>query len=578
MIHNCRQDFFGGYTLKGKKSWRKQLFRIAFALLISIFVYMIWSTVNYYKWTKQQYDDENKQAVSVWKNDIDSILSMTNKHIRELLMTMNNDKVEIKPGSPDMSFLTKVKCIQVMEDKLSLGTDVSCMFIYDTDKKSSLFSAVSGSTAKEVMAVKTFVNSGEVQTSALSDEKWYIVTIDDNSYCTRAIANGKYVVGAMCNINAFAPGALIKVLSSDVSCFIETAGITYSVLENEAITNDSLFSDSGVSVYYEEIKKLDAKIIFAAKAKDLSVFVSDSVVLFVLFGFLCMMLFVALIIVTGKNIISPTNTLLEAIDKVQKGDLDYRIKEDASSKEFDDVFLNFNIMVDEIKRHRIERYDNLIQKKQDELQLLRAQIRPHFFLNAITTVSNMSYSDDQEKTRQYLKELAAYMRYMLNNRDKFVKLGTELSEIESYVKMQAIRAPGSIEVDIESDNEANKTDIPYLLVFTIVENAFKHAMNMYETLHLHIVANRLPEGDKMLTVIAVEDNGAGFPQDVLDKFGNYVDIPPAKDHIGLSNVFRTLALTYNRADLIRLSNTENGARVIICIPDREESNHETFDM
>ena len=79
-------------------------------------------------------------------------------------------------------------------------------------------------------------------------------------------------------------------------------------------------------------------------------------------------------------------------------------------------------------------------------------------------------------------------------------------------------------------------------------------------------------------MIAVEDNGEGFPQDVLDKFGNYDNIPPAKDHIGLSNVFRTLALTYDRTDLIRLSNTDRGARVIICIPDREEKKNETADL
>jgi sensor histidine kinase YesM len=88
----------------------------------------------------------------------------------------------------------------------------------------------------------------------------------------------------------------------------------------------------------------------------------------------------------------------------------------------------------------------------------------------------------------------------------------------------------------------------------------------------------MPEGDKMRTVIAVEDNGAGFPPDVLEKFSDYESITEAKDHIGLSNVFRTLALTYDRPDLIKLSNTDRGARVIIIIPDREEKENETADM
>ena len=564
--------------MSGKKSWRKQLFRIALALLISIFVYMIWSTVNYYKWTKQQYDDENRQAVSVWKNDITGILNMTSKHITELLMTLNNEHVELKTGSPDMSFSAKIKCLQVMEDKLKLGTDVSFIFIYDSEKEKSLFAAEPSVSAKEVILAKEYVNGGKARATGLREEEWDIVTIGDNSYTIRAVANGKYVVGAMCNIKALAPTDIIKVLNSEVACFLDTGSNTYTVLQSEHITEFPGAKQKGVTLYKDRVSELKANIVFASRTTDISMIISDSIVLFVLFGFICMALFIGVIIVTGKNIVAPTNTLLTAIDNVQKGDLDYRIKEEASSMEFDDVFLNFNIMVDEIKRHRIERYDNIIQKKQDELKLLRAQIRPHFFLNAITTVSNMSYGQDQEKTRQYLKELAVYLRYMLNYRDKFVSLGQELDEIESYVRMQSIKAPGSIEVDIESSSEANKTEIPYLLVFTIVENAFKHAMSMYETLNLHIVANRMPEGDKMRTVIAVEDNGAGFPPDVLEKFSDYENVPEAKDHIGLSNVFRTLALTYDRPDLIKLSNTERGARVIICIPDREEKQNETADM
>ncbi len=71
----------------------------------------------------------------------------------------------------------------------------------------------------------------------------------------------------------------------------------------------------------------------------------------------------------------------------------------------------------------------------------------------------------------------------------------------------------------------------------------------------------------------MEDNGVGFPQEVLEEYQKELpeDRLPPKEHLGLSNIRHTLQFTYHRQDLLRLSNKEDGgARAEILIPIEEE--------
>jgi two-component system sensor histidine kinase YesM len=135
--------------------------------------------------------------------------------------------------------------------------------------------------------------------------------------------------------------------------------------------------------------------------------------------------------------------------------------------------------------------------------------------------------------------------------------------------MQERRSPDSIRCTVECAPEAAGARIPYLLLFTLVENSIKHAMTMYTPMELRIACRYAADGDFRGAVLAVEDNGDGFPPEVLAQFMDGRDDPVfTKEHLGLSNVRYTLNLVYHRRDLLRLSNRDGGgARVEIWIPE-----------
>ena len=76
--------------------------------------------------------------------------------------------------------------------------------------------------------------------------------------------------------------------------------------------------------------------------------------------------------------------------------------------------------------------------------------------------------------------------------------------------------------------------------------------------------------------LSVEDNGGGFPQEVLDNFNGELpegELPP-KEHLGLTNIRYTLRYSYHRQASLRLLNTETGAKAVIWIPSGEGAKEE----
>lgn len=82
----------------------------------------------------------------------------------------------------------------------------------------------------------------------------------------------------------------------------------------------------------------------------------------------------------------------------------------------------------------------------------------------------------------------------------------------------------------------NEIRVPHLLLHTIVENVFKHAMSLTETLMLMISCREIEENGFRGVQIIVEDNGKGFTSEQLEKYnGDTVSNEEKDTQIGLSN-------------------------------------------
>lgn len=139
------------------------------------------------------------------------------------------------------------------------------------------------------------------------------------------------------------------------------------------------------------------------------------------------------------------------------------------------VVFSILVMVDYYyKRDKLNK-----QKETDrlnsELNFLKAQLNPHFLLNAINNIYVLM-GEDKNKSRDYLLQFSQLLRYQLYECSKEkLTIKEELDFIKNYINFEKIRLNDNINLDINiSDSFLQNYSIAPLLLIPFVENCFKH--------------------------------------------------------------------------------------------------------
>lgn len=115
------------------------------------------------------------------------------------------------------------------------------------------------------------------------------------------------------------------------------------------------------------------------------------------------------------------------------------------------------------------------ERQSSELKILREQINPHFFFNALNSIYSLSITQSKDTPRVILI-LSDIMRYVLNNKNKQKNnLNDEITNIKKYIEIQSIRFNKFNNIHDEFKGNFESYEIEPLLLLTFVENAFKYA-------------------------------------------------------------------------------------------------------
>ncbi len=554
-------------------SWWKRTTALLCAILLSALLFFTWTSFNVTGQIRRTVEMENINSVKLWAGDVESRTGAIHEHLHELLVTLHNSN-ELRTGTPVMNARTKKKILDMMEEKLIVSTDADAFFVFDTENDYYLFSAKTSLNSREAHALKDFLRENAIrQESPFRSKEWSAVNVDGSAYFSKCVRLGKYVVGAVSGLSGYHIDQKFSVLGEDACFFLEMDGGVFFCGSRTApldLDRPDYGLEGKRSTVSMEIPFLNARGILSVRpVLSANEGISLPLLLF-LDSAVCVVVTVFLLILLRRQVARPSKELIRANQALARGNLDYRlVVQSAGSDEFQALYESFNNMASQITRLRIESYDLRLQEDKNRLTMLRAQIKPHSFLNAITTISNMTYMAEPEEIRTYISAFAKFIRYMLNVSSDRILLSEEIGHIRNYLKIQEIRFPGSIRFEVDCEREAAMCEIPFLILYTLVENSIKHAMTLYEVLEIRVRCFRLETGDFRGICLVEEDSGEGFREGIIEQI-LAEDTVFTKEHLGLTNVRYTLHLAYHRNDLLHISNRkEGGARIEIRIPDRE---------
>jgi len=141
------------------------------------------------------------------------------------------------------------------------------------------------------------------------------------------------------------------------------------------------------------------------------------------------------------------------------------------------------------------------------LEMLKAQMQPHFLFNSLHTISAMMHVDVRRADRM-LSRLSSLLRMTLGNIGRQeVRLAEEIAYVEAYLDIERERFGERLELRIEVAHEALDALVPALFLQPLVENSIRHGFAApAEDGIISIGAAR--DGDRL--VLTVADNGRGL--------------------------------------------------------------------
>ena len=134
----------------------------------------------------------------------------------------------------------------------------------------------------------------------------------------------------------------------------------------------------------------------------------------------------------------------------------------------------------------------LKEKSEAELSVLKAQINPHFLFNALNTIYNEAYREENENTATLIEKLSGILRFSVEeSQHEFTSVEREIKFLEQYLTLQKARLPERENIKIRTNisYDEQPAQIAPFLIIPFLENAFQYGISMDKECFIDIDLN-----------------------------------------------------------------------------------------
>jgi two-component system sensor histidine kinase YesM len=235
----------------------------------------------------------------------------------------------------------------------------------------------------------------------------------------------------------------------------------------------------------------------------------------------------------------------------------------------------------------IRRIDELAQdirlsdlmKKEAEIKMLQAQIKPHFLYNTLETMRMMALVKNETELAEVALSLGNLLRYSLAKNKDEATFYEELENVRNYIEIHRVRMGERLQFDMEVIGDLANVNTPRFILQPIIENSILHGLGRIRGKGIiSLMVEDLP--DRIL--IRITDNGGGIPEQQLAAIretlaGGHSEMHPNATGIGLRNVNERIKSYFGGDSGIRVeSRVGHGTVFEICLD--KERRHQRAEI
>ncbi len=252
----------------------------------------------------------------------------------------------------------------------------------------------------------------------------------------------------------------------------------------------------------------------------------------------------------------------------------YRI-ETPRGTDYDDIYAQFNDMVEHIELLAGRVYEEQYRAQKAELKQLQMQIDPHFLYNSLYLIYRIAQSDGNKSIANVSLNLSNYYRYITKMPEQIVTLRDEIKHVTNYLEIQRVRFEPRICTRVQPlPEEIAEERIPSLIIQPIVENAFQHGVKDLSEGGVVSVRYRVEE-DRFQVIVS--DNSGKMDDEKVRRLWEQISDPENGDVSALKNLYRRLQLYEDSGRELKLTCVNGGLTAVITFQRREKIHADPSD-
>ena len=144
-------------------------------------------------------------------------------------------------------------------------------------------------------------------------------------------------------------------------------------------------------------------------------------------------------------------------------------------------------------KHRLYRLQVRLNHSENELQVLKQQMHPHFLFNTLNYLYGTALQEKAHRTAEGIEAMSAMLRHSIAGmQEAYVTLESEIKFIKQYIQLYTVRLSQNDRTQVRVNIEG--PDRPYniapMLLIPLIENAFKYGLlnesNAFIDIHLTV--------------------------------------------------------------------------------------------